>query len=96
MTPCERLACAIEISRAALQFALAGRAVDVASAFDPAGLGAVLDRASVNYVIVGGLPGAAARRRPSERGHRRRIGVERGAGDSRRRGLFARRPALEA
>jgi hypothetical protein len=59
MTPSQRLALAIEVSRGALQFARAGGVVDVASTFDPAGRVAALSRAGVEYVIVGGLAGAA-------------------------------------
>ncbi|MDA0166004.1 hypothetical protein OM076_37415 [Solirubrobacter ginsenosidimutans] len=59
MTPSQRLTLAIEVSRAALLFARAGGAVDVASTFDPAGLVAALKEACVDYVIVGGLAGAA-------------------------------------
>ena len=59
MTPSERVALAIEISRAALLFAHAGRAIDVTPTFEPDQIVAALNRADVAYVIVGALAGAA-------------------------------------
>src|SRR6478672_6005893 len=59
MTRSQRLALAIEVSRAALMFARAGGVVDVQSTFDPAALFATLESAGVGFVVIGGLAGAA-------------------------------------
>ena len=58
MTPTERVALAIQISRAALRFARAERVSD-AGRFEPERIVAALNAGGVAYVIVGGMAVAA-------------------------------------